>query len=514
LVLYGSEQQLRGKNEFKDWYDRAEGIASATNGGLTDEVLETLVPELGTSREQGLMQGYKVGEAFNLLQDVNRNYGAYIQGRNERRMKELVASLGLGVNDEIQLRRILKQVNYDYAKILDKNPDLKKDRGEDLLNEGERRFNRRGVKRVFPKKVRVGDRELVMRILDGEDNAKELLSGFHSVSDMVDGDHNIKPDAGAYYLTDTDRKRRRDVWNLLALKLHVDTGIDMESAKKSIELAERLTIITGETSTFNRKGGGGDKLARAYNFGYWTENGNDGQGAGPLFTRNKIPELGKSYLRTLLEGEGRNTDRLNIFDVKTSKMRGATWTKWAKNLEQVEKCMDYLTDTRIPRPSEVDAEFIQERAKAFDLLDEPDAKSGLGKKNLRYWWAYGLVELVTEANKNKNEKTDKIGWFKRDKELAIATNNKVRTQFARLNRLFVGKEGVLYYGDEKVKGKRFLRPKDWGQIQDDYDLRMRWWVPKDHLVKYTRRRKRRRSQRFIKHGWVTEGELKSERKGK
>jgi len=159
-------------------------------------------------------------------------------------------------------------------------------------------------------------RDMVSLFLRKEENKKENLPGLNVpkawnllqkanfeyeeyVKDKLEKGEEKPPKT---YYTDPNAERRRAKHELLVEELgggKKASKVADEAAQKSLQLAEKLTIATLETSVFNRASkSGNDQLAEAIYLKEWREGRKEkGRVRGPRIHEGAIPGFGTSWLR-------------------------------------------------------------------------------------------------------------------------------------------------------------------------------------------------------------------------
>lgn len=278
--------------------------------------------------------------------------------------------------------------------------------------------------------------------------AKEQVQGLFKTDDLSelrDTDVLLGKVKPTYY-TDSNTARKEAVESVILGEIMAagGEGFTLEAARRSLLLAEKLTIATLETSIFNKRAlAGSDDLAEIIDFDKWRKNRKmaGGRDYGPEITEGEISSLGGSFFRTLkpeLKIGNEMSDGIYFVDNKYPiwasqiakgengsvegliiEIKEASWVTYCTvTLGRYNTVKELLLDTK-PKPGDIDIYYLREKVAAFNTVDPhklpkslkkeieknyEDDKAGadeekrkrelswpMGSQMLRYYWILGVV---------------------------------------------------------------------------------------------------------------------------
>ncbi len=204
------------------------------------------------------------------------------------------------------------------------------------------------------------------------------------------------------FYADSDGRRKAAVKKFLIEKITVKLNGDAQAARKSFQLAEKLTIATLETSVFNRTAmTGNDQLSEIIGLKGWRKNrAKKGRDRGPLAHEKLIEGFGTSWIRQFQKKDKRvgNKEPLLAENIDFDKIGEDSWTYFCTVLIAKYQSLKELILNRSPKPGEITQSFLQ---KAVDYFNKAESSTEEAK-NLRPIWILGVVDLaLTDAS---------LGW--------------------------------------------------------------------------------------------------------
>lgn len=237
------------------------------------------------------------------------------------------------------------------------------------------------------------------------------------------------------YYTDSNIARKEAVGRIIIERIASLGNIDIEKAKRSLLLAEKLSTATLETSIFNKRAlAGSDDLAEMIDFDSWRKNRKKvGRDYGPLVTEGLIKGIGGSFFRTLKPelnvGDPSKDGTFYIdntyplwSDEINKKLLGeikeGSWVNYCTvNLGRFSTVKDLLLETQI-KPGDINIYYLRDKAvaafntadsymlpkavkdkikeehpeeEAEEIIRKREAKYAIGPNMLRYLWILGVV---------------------------------------------------------------------------------------------------------------------------
>jgi len=206
-----------------------------------------------------------------------------------------------------------------------------------------------------------------------EERRKKKLAKLPELStkDLL-SEARFKNKNGVGFYTDTDLKRKEIIrQEVIREKLG-----ENDLAKKSFQLAEKLTIATLETSVFNRNQGiGNDELGDIIGLNRWREGRRKaGRDRGPEFHEKDIKGFGSSYIRFMIKKEGfkDNKNELKTNDILENLegfAEGSYSYFCAVKLGRIYALNGLLLE-RSPEPFSINKSSLQKAVTYFDLVDK------------------------------------------------------------------------------------------------------------------------------------------------
>jgi len=240
----------------------------------------------------------------------------------------------------------------------------------------------------------------------------ELTNGLKTV---IDND----PDLGsidADYFTDGNFNRKKKVDEYVIGDLMKKKKVDKVTAEKAWIMAKKLATATGENSIFNAALSGNDEMAEDIYLKIYRQ-GRDlkGRPRGPQIHVNEIVGIGNSFLRQLSNVDPADSSGIiplytkNIVtepkDLGGGKKEGIEegayvyhfGVLWSAKIHPLRG----LLLKRDPDPRETIG--IDSLQTAQDYFKKADLG---GKKNLKYWWVMGVLDLACSYGS--------LGWTQND----------------------------------------------------------------------------------------------------
>ncbi len=424
LALHDSSELMRqaGGNV------RAEGVltisAAATEAqrrghDITDKVALAC---FRAEEEGGGLPGLRISEAWDLLQDANFKYKDAIIEVNTK----ILIDKGLDNNSITQIFSLLH-------------------------SELDGKFNSKGDRRDISD-LEPDEKNNLKKLGLEEDLLKKLHStwGNDFADDQEKSSDEIRTgDVAVNYHTDSRIQRKSAVKELLVKRM----GGDVKSAKKSIQLAEKMAIASLETSVWNKSSKiGNDQLAECTGLQAWRKKRRGaGRPAGPLVHENAIKGFGTSWNRSLRPGDFKNPDELNkpqyAADVAIEKIGEGSWQGYCvADVGRSYDLKELLLDSE-PQPDKINIALLKKTVPYFNTADKPDQKAGdkTGDKLLRVWWIVGIINLACTY--------PKLGWT-----ITAINNLREEVVLTDLSEQSEGSRGELYGAGS------FLTQKQWDQI--------------------------------------------------
>ncbi len=190
------------------------------------------------------------------------------------------------------------------------------------------------------------------------------------------------------YYTDSNGERKRAVEDYIIGVLGGD-----DNAKKSFQLAEKLTVASLETSVFNRTSTtGNDQLAEVIGLKGWRAGREKtGRARGPQIHEGAIEGFGTSWLR--LQTKGADVEK-PVFskNINAGMIREGSWAYYCTvTVTRYHMLRELLLDTA-PKPSSIDKKMLQQAVVYFNTADNPETGKKCGPKKLRVLWLLGVVD--------------------------------------------------------------------------------------------------------------------------
>jgi len=264
-------------------------------------------------------------------------------------------------------------------------------------------------------------------------------------------------DAKTVFYTDSDNRRKEAVKNFIISELTKSCNGNYELARKSFQLAEKLTEATLETSVFNKKTGvGNDELGDIIGFQRWREGREkSGRDRGPEIHYGEIDGFGSSFLRFQIGEIEANKKILNdnknkilardILDGQKKLTEGCYSYFCAVKLGRIAALKDALVD-RSPKPGSINKTTLEKSIAFFDLVD----KWSMGEEKAR--------EIETEIRadgdemklikKEMREEEEKIKKRIINKEKPSTEKEKIEE---RLDKFEKFQADYKKYGDKKLR---------------------------------------------------------------
>ncbi len=265
--------------------------------------------------------------------------------------------------------------------------------------------------------VNIKYREILKKI---EKRSGELTRDMKIV---IDNDADLGS-IDANYFTDgnTNRKKRVDEYVLDEL-MKKNNKLDRATAEKAWNMAKKLALATGENSIFNPALTGNDEMAEdIYLKIYRKERDEKGRPRGPQIHVDKIVGIGNSFLRRVSKVDP--TDNNGIIPLYSKDVIIEPKNKlgveegayvyhfsvfWSAKIHPLRG----LLLKRDPDPREIIGIDSLQTAQDYFAKADPD-----GKKNLKYWWVMGVLDLACSYGS--------LGWSQDDiskfRQFLIKTN--------------------------------------------------------------------------------------------
>jgi|GEM_PF-2238479 len=221
-------------------------------------------------------------------------------------------------------------------------------------------------------------------------------TGFEFVDDEPMGKTPVN------YFTDSTSERKNAVRNYMVNFL-VRKGLSEREAEKSLQLAEKLTIATLETSIFNTSMTGSDDLSEIIYLRRWRKGrALPGKDRGPRCHEDLIPGFGQSWLRSMINLE--NDQMLTSHIIKKrviGKIREGSWEYYGTVIVGRYAAMKgaILETTWEPQDRPTWGTQFTKMVAHFDTCDKPetDENTGIaiakqGPLGLRGLWATGVLD--------------------------------------------------------------------------------------------------------------------------
>lgn len=269
--------------------------------------------------------------------------------------------------------------------------------------------------------VNIKYREILKKI---EKSPRELTDGLKSA---VDND----PDLGsidANYFTDGNFNRKKRVDEYVVGELMKRKKVDRITAEKAWSMAKKLAIATGENSIFNAALSGNDEMAEDIYLKIYRQGRDEkGRPRGPQIHVDKIVGIGNSFLRQVSNVDpADSTGVIPLYskDVVAEPVYLSNGKKegieegayvyhfgilWSAKIHPLRS----LLLKRDPDPRETIGIDVLQTAQDYFKKADPD-----GKKNLKYWWVMGVLDLACSYGS--------LGWTQDDiskfKQYVVKTN--------------------------------------------------------------------------------------------
>ena len=233
---------------------------------------------------------------------------------------------------------------------------------------------------------------------------------------VIDND----PDLGVIdrnYFNDGNFSRKKRVDEYVVGELMKKKSVDKNTAEKAWIMAKKLAVATGENSVFNMALSGNDEMAEDIHLKiYRRGRDKNGRPRGPQIHVDKIYGIGNSFLRQVS-----NINPLNEHggiipfyskdvitepkEVKKGEKEGIEEGAYVYHFGvlwsgKIHPLRDLLLD-RQPDPQKIIG--IDALQSAQDYFRKADAD---GKKNLKYWWVMGVLDLACSYGS--------LGWTQAD----------------------------------------------------------------------------------------------------
>src|SRR3989344_2583297 len=236
--------------------------------------------------------------------------------------------------------------------------------------------------------------------------------------DLRNKEGKLKPRTNVNFFRETNPIIEEAVRNLLIEEIARSESVDgntpeerRENAKKSLQLAEKLSRATLEDSVFNRGDTvGNDQVAEIFGLKKWREaRRSKGRIRGPQVHEDEIRGFGTSWLRWTQEDKqtkkfkGRQRERLpfrvdtqmNVDNLDISQIED-NWQFYCSVIMTRYKLLSGLLLDRKPKIAEMDKTFMQEAVVYFNTADAPENLriEKMGPMQLRGLWAVGVIDMA------------------------------------------------------------------------------------------------------------------------
>jgi len=193
------------------------------------------------------------------------------------------------------------------------------------------------------------------------------------------------------FFTDSNSARKEAVSQLIEEKLG---GGDV--GRKSLQIAEKLTIASLETSVFNRTAmTGNDELAEIIGLKGWRKGrAEPGRARGPEIHEDKIPGFGTSWLRRFSKTKKSIDEPFYSKDIDIDKITEGNYLYYCTAVVGRYHALRKLLLDRRPQPFTIDKTFLQEAVAYFNNADPPPSGCKCGDLKLRVWWLAGVVDMA------------------------------------------------------------------------------------------------------------------------
>lgn len=307
--------------------------------------------------------------------------------------------------------------------------------------------------------INLNYREWVRKVEQYKSLGVGSLSGASKLKTAVDNDPSLGT-VDISYWTDGNAERRLLVDEYVIELLRGNMKVDLKTAKKAWELAQKLALATGENSIFNAALTGNDEMAEDLYLRLYRKSRDDkGRPRGPQITLNDIEGVGNSWLRKIseLKEAGDRFVPLYARDIKAEEIKSGDYVYhnsvwWSVKIHPLR---DLLLN-RQPDPKELlSINFLQTAQDYFAQADPPGEGGFQGKKKLKMIWIKGVLDLAA-SNGDLGWTSADYGKFKR-----LATRMSLNTQ----EKVFVSPESwnemeKIYHPDRrlaKLHGKMAVR---------------------------------------------------------
>jgi len=358
------------------------------------------------------LPGFKISEAWDWIQEANFIYPKLIFLVNQAREQEIRDLVGNRLTDtEVDglIQRLREKNRPAYLEDSDKNMLISKGINIDMIpNLYSIRTREQDIRNLVGNRLTDTEMDgLIQRLREKnrpaylEDSDKNMLiskgikledlpdyyqvegNGFELRDDEISA--GIVP---TNYYTDSNGERKRAVEDYIIGVLGGD-----DNAKKSFQLAEKLTVASLETSVFNRTSTtGNDQLAEVIGLKGWRAGREKtGRARGPQIHEGAIEGFGTSWLR--LQTKGADVEK-PVFskNINAGMIREGSWAYYCTvTVTRYHMLRELLLDTA-PKPSSIDKKMLQQAVVYFNTADNPETGKKCGPKKLRVLWLLGVVD--------------------------------------------------------------------------------------------------------------------------
>lgn len=367
LALHDSSELIK---QAGGWIQRPEGNPGHTIASAAAEALrrghslerDTIRIFMETDPAKKL-SGLDTARAWDLLQDANFRYEAILEEINMEMLKSEMEARGVSNSDILRTFSLLQKVKFD-EKMLRENKDADK---RDILTPSEKA-------------------ELAGRLTD-------YSIKFHSTNGLVPrDDEKENGKVPASFFSDSSGERRNAVRQRIIRMLNAE-GVD---GTKSLQLAEKLSIATLETSVFNRTSmTGNDQLAETIGLkGYRKGRSDTGRNRGPLIHEGAIAGFGKSWLRNERKTKDNVEEPLLASEINIEGIKEGGWSYYCTVVVGRYHSLRELLLDRKPKAGSIDLNALQSAVVYFNTADKPKDEEKCGEAMLRVWWLAGVVDMA------------------------------------------------------------------------------------------------------------------------